>query len=65
LTEALTGIPFVTGDIYYGVLRRPDEAAKMRDDYDKRLEVQLAKDWGKRVIQETGQAADERRVITP
>jgi hypothetical protein len=65
LIAALTGFPFDAANCMYGSYHRPEVAARLREDYEKRLEVRMAKEWGERAMRETGQDADGREKVRP
>lgn len=64
IIEALTGRPFIIDDCMYGSFHPPETAARLRDD-NERLDQRIAREWGKRVEQETGADPDQRRLLKP
>src|SRR5881628_2677969 len=41
LIAAITGFPFDVANSYYGSYRRPEDAARLRDDDEHRIEVRM------------------------
>lgn len=65
LIAALTGFPFDPANSMYGGYHKPETAARLREDYARRLEVRLAREWAERVLRETGQDPDDRDKVRP
>lgn len=65
LIEALTGVTFNAENVYYGSLRTPQVAAHLRKQDEEHLHRRLAKEWGKRVLRETGADPDKRELLKP
>ncbi len=64
LIAALTGFPFDPANCWYGGYYKPEHAAMLRKD-SERLEVRMAREWGKRVEHGTGADPDKREALRP
>lgn len=64
LSAAITGFPFDKANCFYGSYFTPEHAEHMRR-YSERLEVEMTREWGKRVEAETGADPSKRETLKP